>query len=181
MGKTIVTPPVNGRFMANLWLISCTHFLFGIFWNILKFLKNSSTHFVFWIFQNNLISPSKKKPFWTKSDRPIPTCSTLRCRRLGVWGWMFKIMYWIPRLNFPLFQNYVLTLTTKWESIMFLTHAIKNCVLTFTTKWDFILFSRLFMEFGTSQFQFTLINFKNIRRKKQHKSVHAFRNLFRKV
>ena len=71
----------------------------------------------------------------------------------------------IPRLNFSHFQNYVLELTTKWEFIIFLTHASKNYVLTFTTKWACMSFSRLFMEFGTSQFQFTLINFKNIRRK----------------
>ena len=53
-------------------------------------------------------------------------------------------MYWISRLNFPHFQNYVLDLTTKWESIMFLTHSSKNYVLTFTTKWDFCFFSAVY-------------------------------------
>ena len=48
---------------------------------------------------------------------------------------------------------------------------------------EIFVFSRLFMEFGTSQFQFTLIKLKKEKHstKKQHKSVHAFRNLFRKV
>jgi len=64
------------------------------------------------------------------------------------------IMYWIPRLKFSLSQNYVLNFTTKWDFLLFLTHAIKNYVLTFTTKCE-IFFSQLFMEFTTSQFQFT--------------------------
>ena len=50
----------------------------------------------------------------------------------------------IPRLNFSHFQNYVLDLTTKWECLMFLTHAIKNYVFTFTTKWDFCFFSAVY-------------------------------------
>ena len=35
-------------------------------------------------------------------------------------------------------------LTTKWEFLMFLTHAIKNYVFTFTTKWDFCFFSAVY-------------------------------------